>query len=285
MKRSVQILLAILVWIVSEAVLQYHGLCFWNEHGGWWWSIALGVLTLWFWMHHRRVVRWTFGVLASVLLMLGPLWQVGAPLADQMEQRDAYLLSVSVETQALKATEAELVDQLNSALRKSEKRTGWKGSIDGARADLDSTRARLVELASSSPAGSSWLSVSVIVIQLAALLVLQVASIAALFVLRGVSEDDEDEDDSVPEAVPVAVLQERIQNRHGEQRRTVLADKNAVVKNRIIEGKYGEEPVVRQVMAGENIGHERARVIFGDLVDTGKMRRVGDGFRLVHNEA
>jgi len=125
----------------------------------------------------------------------------------------------------------------------------------------------------------------VIVIQLAALLVMQVASIAALFVLRGVSGDAEDEDDSVPETVPVAVPQERVQKRHGEQRRTIPANKNAVVKNRIIEGKYGEEPVVRQVMAGENIGHDRARVIFGDLVDAGKMIRVGDGFRLVHNEA
>ena len=88
--RMNKALFPVVVLITSEAVLQYHGIRFWIEHGGphgWIWSVALGVAAVWFWLHRSAWLRYGLGITVSVLLLAGPLWQVSEPLATSIEKR------------------------------------------------------------------------------------------------------------------------------------------------------------------------------------------------------
>jgi hypothetical protein len=278
-------ILAIIVWLAAELLLQIHGICFWIEHGGlhgWLWSVVLCVATVWFWLHHHRAIRYTFGVLASLLLLAGPLWQVGAPLVDAMEQRNAQQRNVTLQLETLRNSATLQVATLQTFLRNSEARTGWAPLIVAAQDDLAATRMRIADVVSTPPAArAAFLSVAVIVIQLAALIVLQVAAVAALLVIRcasGVALPDA----QVVDGSGIHVLKRGETLHYQQTKKPANKFKNVdEVKQRIASGVYGQQPSMRKVIDGEKgLRHPETRALFHDLVAEGILVAVGQRFRL-----
>jgi hypothetical protein len=264
-------LLALFVWIAAEAVLQIHGIQFWQQHGGWngWlWSVVLCVATVWFWLHHNKSIRYTFGIVASALLLAGPLWQVGAPLVDATLQRYEQQRYTTLQLVTLRNVAVQQSATLQTFLRNSEARTGWAPMIVRVQENLAATRRQITEVATAPPvARAGFLSIAVIVIQLTALIVLQVAAVAALLVIRKAPEVKPAEE---PE--PVAT----------KSRETSPTDIDGI-KQRISSGHYGEKPSMRQVITGEGLRHREVRSIFHDLVAMGVLVKVGERFKLEAN--
>ena len=280
--------LAIMVWISAELLLQIHGICFWLEHGGlhgWLWSVVLCVATVWFWLHHKPVIRYTFGVVASLLLLAGPLWQVGAPLVDAIEQRNAQQRNVALQVETLRNSEALQVATLQTFLRNSEARTGWAPLIVTAQDDLAMTRERLAVVSTAPPkARATFLSVAVIVIQLLALVVLQVAAVAALLVIRcgvGASMMVLPDQKSAERFTRERVAPAGASSSTKKSKSSITPDEAAAIKQRIMSGQYGVQPVVRDVMVGEDKRHPVIKSIFDDLITVGVLVLEGRRVRLV----
>lgn len=292
-----QILFAVCVWLAAEIVLQVHGLRFWAEHGGWcgWiWSVALGIVAVWFWLHRSSVVRWTFGIVASLLLLLGPLWQVGSPLVAAIETRQAQQGSVALRLELLRNAETDLSATLATYLANSTARSGWAPELARVRAELAATRSELAALASAPPsARASWLSLAVIAIQLAALIVLQVAAIAALGVIRSSgaqiphkshrSYASLDPSRSTSDEFADGVVAEVRRSAEAVAPQTATPKRNAAaatIRERIVAGHYGATPSIRQVMAAEGRRYQVIGPIFKELLSAGMLRQEGKTYRL-----
>lgn len=276
-----QLLFAIIVWAVAEIVLQLHGICFWQEHGGtlgWLWSIAIGVIAVWSWLHDRVHFRWWVGGIASLLLLVGPLLQVGAPVVAQIEQRNTQQSSVAQRIELFRNAEAQQIASLKTYDDNSKLYRGWKPASDRVSAELATTRAALLDLLTNPPkARVAWLSWTVIVIQLVALILLQVAAVAALGTIRKIRADPS------YQFMCDATLQTATQ-RNAAARHLVTVQRNTLspLAEKIAAGAYGQNPKQRRVMAGEGIRrHPPVKKAFDELIDCGRMMREGQIFRLV----
>ena len=78
-------------------ILQYHSITFWNtiagDRIGWVWSITIEAIGLWMWVQKSAMQRY-LGVVASIILLAGPIFLLGADLAHHQD--------VAQETQAAK---------------------------------------------------------------------------------------------------------------------------------------------------------------------------------------
>jgi hypothetical protein len=275
--KNPRALFALLVWLVAEAVLQIHGLRFWNEHGGWggWlWSPVLGIVTVWFWLHTSTAIRWSFGLIASALLLVGPLWQIGAPLVEAAAQWQAEAQAVVLRLQALRNAETELAETQRIYLHNSESRTGWADELETVRGNLRAVRQEIAVLLTAAPAQrTAWLSLAVIWIQLATLITLQVAAVAALGIIRRNRQPAP----AVQHATRNATMQ-RAPVQRETQRSNVATETPAT---RVAAGHYGPTPTIRGVMDGERLRYPAARRIFDELITAEKLRQEEKGFRLV----
>jgi hypothetical protein len=271
-------LIAILVWFACEIVLQIHGIRFWHEHGGWqgWlWSVVLCVVTVWFWLHHKRVIRLVFGVLASVLLLAGPLWQVGAPLSVAIDAREVQQQSSVLQLEMLQRSEAELSATLDVYLRNSESRSGWAPIIDKARADLLLIRQQIAATVSAAPGErSTFLSIAVIIIQLSSLIVLQVAAVASLLVIRSTIPAGHRKKRTVPNKPSMVSTPSRAA-------KIPFDVAVALIKKKVIASEYGSQPSMRKVMAGEGVRHPETSKAFSDLLSAGILVKSGQKYNLV----
>lgn len=292
------LLFAGIVWICAEAILQIHGLRFWDQHGGWggWlWSPVLGIVTVWFWLHPSATLRWMLGIIASLLLLVGPLWQIGAPLVESAAQYRAAAVAATLQLQVLRTTEAELVETQNTYRRNSQDpyRSGWAAQVNRVEATLANIRQQIVTVAAAPPPQRTpWLSQAVLVIQMFALLTLQVAAVTALGVIRTHREAARMKD-------YIATLRPATQPRTAEPQRNTATQRDTETQHRnatqqhhsaplsplaekIAAGAYGPEPKQRRVMAGEDIKrHPPVKKAFDELIECGRMLREGQVFRLV----
>jgi hypothetical protein len=277
------VIAAVLVWLSAELVLQVHGLRFWAEHGGWqgWmWSLAIGVVSVWFWLHRSSVVRWVFGTLASLLLLLGPLWQVGSPLVAAIEAREAQQGAVTLRCQLLRNTETELTATLRTYLHNSEARSGWAPELSRVRGELAATRAELSALASTPPAVRlAWLSAAVIVLQMVALIVLQVAAVIALNAIRAaLALPLSHRSPSSPKSHALAQQTTKTTTAPPSQRNTTT--ETTTIRLRIATGHYGATPTIRKVMEAEARRYQIVGPIFKALVAEGVLALDGKTYRL-----
>jgi len=169
-------LFAVLVAVASIALLQIHGVEFWMGQAGNTgivWSLALEVAAIYLWLHGRTLPA----VLASALLIAGPLYQVSLPLMEQAQGEE-------IAAATMVETEREIA-QLENSLAKYEensgKRLGWSGRIDRTQERLDTARERLHELAlRQADLTGGWQRISIVVMESAALLVVLYSQIFAL---------------------------------------------------------------------------------------------------------
>lgn len=174
--------LAILAGAV--ALLQAHSIQFWMEWVGpmgWAWSLLLEAVALWLWWQPGAGTR-ALGLVASLLLLAGPLHQVTAPIAEAGRTDTARAETVGT----LRAEIAQLEQSLGTFLDNSASRTGWAGRIDRTQQDLAAARERLRrELQQSAGAAVSWQRLAVVAMQAIALVLFQVTAVMALTRLAG----------------------------------------------------------------------------------------------------
>ena len=115
--------------------------------------------------------------LQAWFLLVGPLWQIGAPLVTAYELNTLQRSAAALQIETLQRSEVENIATLNQYLQNSAERPGWAVYIEAARADLTATRTALVEVVGGSTVEvrAGWLSVAVIIIQIVALILLQIA--------------------------------------------------------------------------------------------------------------
>lgn len=120
------------VLIGAIGLLQAHGIAFWSSKLGLYgigWSVLLEATALWLWSRPASGSR-ALACLASVLLLLGPLYQVGTPILDGLALAEHSDRARSKEIPMAKAQIRELEGQLAAFTANSEKRPGWLPAIE-----------------------------------------------------------------------------------------------------------------------------------------------------------
>lgn len=170
-------------------LLQWHSIAFWSAHvdhaTGWAWSLLLEGVALWLWSDGRAVRR-LLAVVATVLLLAGPLYQVSSPLFLEVVGIERSAAANTARRAALEAEIATLEKSMAAFLANSQKRVGWAERIDRTQAALDDARREMAELTTATAAAPQrleWQRQAVIVMQATALVLIQVANVLAITTL------------------------------------------------------------------------------------------------------
>lgn len=168
-------------------LLQWHSVMFWMGRAelgpaGAGWSLLLEGCALWLWWQ-RRAVTMGLGMVASCLLLAGPMVQVAYPLAASISTAETVKFQDSSRVKLLKRQVSGLEKSLATYETNSTERLGWASRIDDTRTALQQARAALLDQVSA-PVSSELpvLKKAVIAGQAVALLLFQI--VAVLGVLR-----------------------------------------------------------------------------------------------------
>ena len=169
-------------------LLQAHGIAFWSSKLGPYgiaWSLLLEAIALWLWSRPALGSR-ILGVLASVLLLLGPLYQVGTPILEGLASAEH---SDRARAKAIPMVEAEIRGierQLATFTANSEKRPGWLPAIEATQAKLEDARRRLTALYREAPRSTARIEaqeILVIAMECTGLVLFQISAVLAITVL------------------------------------------------------------------------------------------------------
>lgn len=175
---------SILIIIVSAVLMQWHSIAFWLEyagHTGVGFSLALEVVALWLWWQRRSFLA----VVASALLVGGPLFQLSQPVMETMASTNV--------NQAMVASYKQEINQLNNSLSRydenSAKRLGWSSRIDKAQEKLSHARNKLRELLSVKTSETPLRLYMIVLMQALALIIIMRAQIIAITTLPLISAE------------------------------------------------------------------------------------------------
>lgn len=173
-------LFLVLLLAGAIALLQAHAIAFWREHVGplgWAWSVLLEAVALWLWYRPGRT-RWALALLASCLLLLGPVSHVSAPLVDDLvaaPHRDEARLA---RIEALSDQRARIAESLETFRTNSTVRSGWLPAIERSQDMLQAIDEELAELLAQPPRKRlAWRDQAIIVMQILALVLFQVCAV------------------------------------------------------------------------------------------------------------
>ncbi|WP_428242993.1 hypothetical protein [Gynuella sp.] len=169
---------ALMLLIGAITIMQSHAIEFWSQYTGKLgvvWSLMLEGAALWLWAQ-RSISRNLMALVASALVLTGPLYQVSAPAIAQWQQSTAQPELLHKREQQLQDQRATLTANLATYNANSESRIGWAGRIDDANQALasvnDQLHALYAEQAHTTP--MPWQSLAVIVMQALALMLFQI---------------------------------------------------------------------------------------------------------------
>ncbi len=168
----------------SIGLLQAHGIQFWSGKLGPYgiaWSLLLEATALWLWTKPGRGSR-VLACLASGLLLLGPLYQVGTPILEGLALAQHSDVARSKE---IPLVEAE-IGQLAAFTANSGKRSGWLPAIEATQARLSAARGKLAVLYREAPRSSGRFKAQesvVIAMECIGLLLFQVTAVLAITTL------------------------------------------------------------------------------------------------------
>lgn len=178
-----------LLLVGGIGLLQWHSIAFWSTHvdhaTGWAWSLLLEGVALWLWSDGRAMRR-LLAVVATVLLLAGPLYQVSSPLFLEAAGIERSATANTAHRAVLEAEIASLESAMAAFLANSQKRVGWAERIDRTQAALDDARRELADLTATTAAAPrrlEWQRQAVIVMQAVALALIQVANVLAITTL------------------------------------------------------------------------------------------------------
>lgn len=171
-----------LLLIGGMVLMQIHAIQFWTEHTGQYgalWSVLIEGAALWLWSQ-RNALKNALAVVATLLALTGPLYQVAAPAVEQLRSTQT-----NTQQQQLIAAEiASLESSLAQYNSNSGTRVGWAARIDATQAALNAKRTELSQLITA-PSATPWQTIAIVLMQALALLLIQIVIVLAI---RAVSE-------------------------------------------------------------------------------------------------
>jgi transcriptional regulator with GAF, ATPase, and Fis domain len=175
-----------LLIVAGTIVLQYHSIRFWSEHVdpviGWLWSIVIEGAGLWMW-YRRDLAGRVLGLVASVLLLAGPLYQIAVPVIQKNAFAVAENTAREQRVSILRAQIAHDAQLLLTFTSNSTKRTGWLEAIERTDARLAHARAELARLLAKKPesvAAQSFAVWWVVLLEALALVLVQISNVLAI---------------------------------------------------------------------------------------------------------
>lgn len=173
----------LIVLVGAIALLQVHAIAFWMDHVGplgWAWSLLLETVALWLW-YQPRLPRRLLGMIASLLVLLGPVHHVSEPLIEDVWTAPHAEQGRQAEIDQLREERERLQANLATFRANSEERTGWLPAIEQAEDRLQAVEQRLSELVGQAPeTGLLWREKAVIAMQATALVLFQITAILAI---------------------------------------------------------------------------------------------------------
>ena len=169
-------------------LLQAHGIAFWSGKLGPYgiaWSVLLEATALWLWSRPAIGSR-ALACLASVLLLLGPLYQVGTPILDGLAVAEHSDQARSKEIPLAENQIRELEGQLAVFTANSRTRPGWLPAIEATQARLTEARGKLATLYREAPKSTARIEVQetvVVAMECIGLLLFQIAAVLAITTL------------------------------------------------------------------------------------------------------
>lgn len=176
------------VLIGAIGLIQAHGIAFWSGKLGPYgiaWSVLLEATALWLWSRPAIGSR-ALACLASVLLLLGPLYQVGTPILDGLVLAEHSDRARSKEIPMAENQIRELEGQLAAFTANSRTRPGWLPAIEATQARLSQARGKLAALYREAPRSTARIEVQetlVIAMECIGLLLFQIAAVLAITTL------------------------------------------------------------------------------------------------------
>jgi len=170
-------------------LLQYHAIQFWVTHAGITgaaWSLLLEGAALWLWSS-PRLLRRVLGGLVTLLLLVGPLYQVSAPLIEAGHYAANTATAGAERSRDLAGEIQSLEAALAVYLANSQTRSGWVSRIDSAQARLDRLRteqAQLSAVRAGAPQHQPWQRTAVILMEALAIVIFQLVAVLAIGELR-----------------------------------------------------------------------------------------------------
>lgn len=172
----------VVVALMAVVILQYHGFAFWQLQAGtmgWLWALGIEGAAVWFWWRPQRLVR-TLGLIASLLSLAGPLYQVGAPIIEEVQKADANEVALHARANVLRRTLEAEMESLRKYQQLAETRIGWAGRIDEAQGRIDATTEELAVLMSAQPTERPQMVQWVVIMEAGALVLLQALVVLAV---------------------------------------------------------------------------------------------------------
>ncbi|MGH8566534.1 MAG: hypothetical protein ACREXU_00585 [Gammaproteobacteria bacterium] len=169
-------------------LLQVHGIAFWSSKLGYYgiaWSVLLEAIALWLWSR-TVIANRLLALLASVLLLLGPLYQVGTPILEGLASAEHSDRARAKEIPMVEAEIRGIDRQLATFTTNSEKRSGWLPAIEETQAQLAKARERLAVLYRDPPRSTARIEakeILVIVMECTGLVLFQISAVLAITVL------------------------------------------------------------------------------------------------------
>ena len=169
-------------------LLQAHGIAFWSGKLGYYgiaWSLLLEAIALWLWSRTALGNR-LLALLASVLLLLGPLYQVGTPILEGLASAEHSDRARAKEIPMVEAEIRGIERQLATFTTNSEKRSGWLPAIEATQAQLAKARERLAALYRDPPRSTARIEaqeILVIAMECTGLVLFQISAVLAITVL------------------------------------------------------------------------------------------------------
>jgi len=175
---------SILIITISALLMQWHSVAFWLEYTGYTgvgFSLALEVVALWLWWKRQTMLA----VVASALLVGGPLFQLSAPVMETLTRNNTNQVLVSSYENEIKQLTHSLIQYDSN----SNKRIGWSSRIDRAQQDLSDARTKLRGLLSVKSSETSTRLYLIVLMQALALLIIMRSQIIAVKELPFITEN------------------------------------------------------------------------------------------------
>lgn len=187
-KNIVSVLPAIILLIGGLLLMQIHSMEFWTEHtgsAGYLWSLMIEGAAVWLWASSSKS-KALLAMIASVLALAGPLYQVATPILDDLQSSQKEIVVSVEQKQSLKDEIITLESALNTYLSNSESRVGWAQRIDSTTNQLVQSRKDLHSLyqAETEVKPQPWQAIALVAMQALALIVIQLTLVMAIRSLR-----------------------------------------------------------------------------------------------------
>lgn len=170
--------------VAAMLLMQIHSIEFWTTYAGATgilWSLLLEGAALWLWSA-RSIGKNGLALVASLLVLAGPLYQVSLPVIDSYRASESGVISNTQTANVLRDEITSLQAALATYNDNSKTRVGWAARIDETQARLTTVQTELKQLliAQAAPPAMAWQHTAVISMQAIALVIFQLVIVLAI---------------------------------------------------------------------------------------------------------